>query len=127
MGIDVYLCHQQITFKYPNSRESPLPAPLQHRRKLKIRAAGNAKEDTHSFVHWFIQSFFHSPIPGSPCSPRRWMRGCRLPSAGWEAPSARTARIITKGCFSRPVISPCMTLCKGTLTAIFTKSLCRDW
>lgn len=50
LGIHVYLCHQHITFKIPNSLESPLPAPPQHSRKLKIRAAGNAKADVHSFL-----------------------------------------------------------------------------
>lgn len=50
LGIHVYLCHQHITFKFSNSLESPLPAPPQHSRKLKIRAAGNAKADIHSFL-----------------------------------------------------------------------------
>lgn len=51
LGIHIYLCHQVITFKFPNSLESPLPAPPQHSRKLKIGAAGNAKADIRSFIH----------------------------------------------------------------------------
>lgn len=49
-GIHVYLCHQHITFKFPSSLESPLPAPPQHSRKLKIRAAGDAQADIRSFI-----------------------------------------------------------------------------
>lgn len=139
LEIDVYLCHQHIVFKYPNSLESPLPAPLQHRRKRKIRAAGNAKTHIHSFIH--SVTLIHAPrraegdarraVPSAGCCPGT-EPGCTSGALRTRLPkSAQTARIITKGCFSRQVISPWRTLSKGKLTAmvtaIFTNSLHQEW
>lgn len=126
-GIDVYLCHQHITSKYSNSPESPPPTPQQNRREIIIRAAGNAREGTHSLVPSFSRAF----IPPAPA--RLWrqqrLRGRRLPPA--RAPPAPAAPTIPKGCFPWQAISAWMTLGKGKLTAmvtaISTNSLCWDW
>ena len=75
LGIDVYLCHQHITSKYPNSLVRSLPAPLQQRRKVKMRAAGKAKEGTHWFVHSF-SPFIHQA--GRLCSLAAGGDGCAV-------------------------------------------------
>jgi len=93
LGIHVYLCHQHITFKFPHSLESPLPAPPEHSRKLKTGAAGNTQADTRSFL---CSLCFLAPgeTDAQPSAPLCWL----VPGHGTE-PRPKLP-IIMKRCFS---------------------------